>query len=130
MVLLLLANHSDDNQMQSVLARTITLKLPLLELCICRMGLHEHILLQTQTYFVTEIQNLSFFFFKGAICKLLQGPLTAYRCINPLITIILWGVLNRQLMKKIAVIPASLHHECEDLEKKIMEVVRGNDFFF
>lgn len=30
--------------------------------------------------------------------------------------IILWGVLNRQLMKKIAVLPANSNHECEDLE--------------
>lgn len=54
-----------------------------------------------------------------------------YRCNNPLVTIVLWGVLNRQLMKEIALIPTGLQHECEDPEKQIKVVGgRGVSFSF
>lgn len=67
---------------------------------------------------MTLTQNLSLFFFLSAIGKLIPEAMTTYRCIDPLIMIISWTVLNRQLMKKIADIQLTLHHECEDLEKK------------
>lgn len=97
------------------------------------MALHQCMLLPTQTYSVTErkllVFGFVFFFFLSATHKTTHGPVRAYRCNNPLVTIVLWGVLNRQLMKEIALIPTGLQHECEDPEKQ-SKVVGGRGVSF
>lgn len=68
---------------------------------------------------MAKTQNLYFYtFFLSAIGNLFPGAMTTHRFIDPLIMITSWRMLNRQLMKKTAVIQLALHHDCEDLEKK------------